>query len=371
MKDKKRVVHKMMPLLWLLSLLMPMTDARSQQAGIQGAVYEELSGDPIEGASVYLKNTTTGTSTAEDGSFSFCTRHTGEKTLVISFVGFHTASYPVDLDKPASLNNLNITLRTNRIDLDDIVITADNSEWQSNYDAFKKEFLGTGLIASKSSIQNRWVLDFVRTSSGELFATASAPLIVENRGLGYQVSVEMKEFLWKLHSDTGLMMFDLNFKELTPETKQEERVWMANRKRAYRGSLQHFLQSLYQDELSRNQFDLVRFKGNRPAKIYELKRDRKIMSALLENRVSPAGYSENVKAFKINGPVDVLYGQRRFRTDDRNRGRLSPQTANGVFLVRKDGTLVNPRVIGVEGYWRSERLANKLPNRAADDLFEK
>lgn len=103
------------------------------------------------------------------------------------------------------------------------------------------------------------------------------------------------------------MMFDLNFRELTPKTKQQDKEWMANRNRVYRGSLQHFLQSLYQDELSRNQFDVVQFKGNHPDKIYELKRDREIMSALLENRVSPAGYGENVQAFKINGPVDDLF----------------------------------------------------------------
>ena len=356
---------------FLLIILTPISEANSQLIEIKGIVNEELSGDPIEGASVYLENTTTGTSTDEDGAFSISTRHTGEKTLIISFVGFHTISYPIDLNKPDSFQNLNVPLRPNRIDLEDIVITADNSEWQDNYDAFKKEFLGTGDLASKSSIQNRWVLDFVRSPSGELFATASAPLIVENRALGYQINVKMKEFLWKLHNDTGLMMFDLNFSELTPDNRQVKKEWTANRKRAFRGSLQHFLQSLYQDELSRNQFDMVRFKGNRPDKIYQLKRDREIMSALLQNRVSPASYGGNVKAFKVNGPVDVLYGQRRFRTDDRKRGRLSPQTANGVFLVRKDGTLVNPRVIGVEGYWRSERLANKLPTRAIDDLFEK
>jgi len=362
--------YKLPVALCLLIILTPISEASSQLVEISGTVTDELNDEPVAGANVYLENTSTGTSTAQDGSFSFSTRHTGKKTLIISFVGFHTALYPIDLSETKSLQNLDINLRPNRIELDDIVITADNSEWQSNYNAFKKEFLGTGVLASKSSIQNRWVLDFVRTSSGELFATASAPLIVENRGLGYQISVEMNEFLWKLTSDTGLMMFDLNFRELTPETKQEERVWMANRKRAYRGSLQHFLQSLYQDELSRNQFDVVRFKENRADKIYELKRDREIMSALLENRVSPAGYGENVKAFKVNGPVDVLYGQRRFRTDDRKRGRLSPQTPNGVFLVRKNGTLVNPRVLGVEGYWRSERLANKLPTRVVDDLFE-
>lgn len=369
MRFKSSSMHITFTILILVTILLPAASVYAQ-VEISGQVIAELSDEPIAGASVYLENTTTGTSTAEDGTFSFRTLHTGKKTLIISFVGFHTATYSADLNNPVALQNLGIKLRPYRIELDDIVITADNREWQSNYDAFKKGFLGTGLLASQSSIQNRWVLDFVRTSSGELFATASAPLIVENQGLGYQITVEMKEFLWKLHNDTGLMMFELNFTELTPETKQEKKEWAANRKRAYRGSLQHFLQSLYHDELSRNQFDLVRFKGNRPDKIYELKRDREIMSALLENRVSPAGFTEDVKAFKINGPVDVLYGQRRFRTDDRSRGRLSPQMANGVFLVRKDGTLVNPRVIGVEGYWRSERLANKLPNRAVDDLFE-
>jgi hypothetical protein len=369
MRFKSSSIRIPFTILFLIAIIFPAASVHAQ-VEISGHVIAELSGEPVAGASVYLENTTTGTSTTEDGTFSFRTLHTGKKTLVISFVGFHTATYSADLNNPGTLQNLDIKLRPDRIELDDIVITADNREWQSNYDVFKKEFLGTGLLASQSSIQNRWVLDFVRTPSGELFATASAPLIVENRGLGYQITVGMKEFLWKLHSDTGLMMFDLRFRELTPANQQEKKEWLDSRKRAYRGSLQHFLQSLYHGELSRNQFDLVRFKGNRPDKIYELKRDREIMSALLENRVSPAGFTGNVKAFKINGPVDVLYGQRRFRTDDRSRGRLSPQTANGVFLVRKDGTLVNPRVIGVEGYWRSERLANKLPNSAVDDLFE-
>lgn len=360
---------KMFAIFLIVTITIPVTGVHAQ-VEISGVVIEELSGEPITGASVYLENTTTGTSTAEDGTFSFQTLHEGEKTLVISFVGFHSATHSADLGNPESLQNLEIQLRPNRIELDDIVITADNREWQSNYDAFKKEFLGTGLLASKSTIQNRWVLDFVRTSSGELYATSPAPLIVENRGLGYQINVDMKEFLWKLHSDTGLMMFDLRFRELTPANQQENNEWQTSRKRAYRGSLQHFLQSLYQDELSRNQFDIVQFKGNRPDKIYELKRDREIMMALIENSVSPAGYGNNVKAFKINGPLDILFGQRRFRTDDRKRGRLSPQTANGVFLVRSDGTFVNPRVIGIEGYWRSERLANKLPNRAVHNLFE-
>jgi hypothetical protein len=369
MRLTNSALGKIFAILLIVTITFPVTSVHAQ-VEISGHVIAELSNEPIAGASVYLENTTTGTSTAEDGTFSFRTLHEGKKTLVISFVGFHTATYSADLDNPESLQNLKIQLRPDRIELDDIVITADNSEWQSNYDAFKKEFLGTGLLASKSTIQNRWVLDFVRTSSGELYATASEPLIVENRGLGYQITVEMKEFLWKLYSDTGLMMFDLRFDELAPASQQENNEWQASRKRAYRGSLQHFLQSLYQDELSRNQFDIVQFKGNRPDKIYELKRDREIMMALIENRVSPAGYGENVKAFKINGPVDVLYGQRRFRTDDRRRGRLSPQSANGVFLVRNDGTLVNPRIIGIEGYWRSERLANKLPTRAVHDLFE-
>lgn len=355
--------------IWLFSSLGAAPGVMSQPVTIEGIVVEELSGEPIQGANLYLENTTTGTSTREDGTFSFATNRTGRQTILISFIGYHKATYPVELSDTSTVKNLRFELRPDRIEMDDVVISVDNSEWQENYEAFINEFIGSNQLASETTIKNQWVLDFIRSPSGELFATASAPLIVENRGLGYQIDVKMNDFMWKLHSDTGLMLLDLQFSELTPNTPAEREVWEENREGAFQGSLSHFLKSLYEGRLSRNKFEVVRFMGKQWDKIYKPRRSREIILALIRNGYNPSDLNEKVKAFKIRRPVDILYGNKSARTENRERARLSPQNESGIFLVRNDGTLVNPRAIGVEGYWRTERLANQLPFEIADSLL--
>jgi len=355
--------------IWLFSSLGTAAGVISQPVTIEGIVVEELSGEPIPGANVYLESTTIGTSTSEDGTFSFATNLSGQSTIVISFIGYHKASYPIELSDTNTLSNLRFKLRPDRIEMDDVVISVDNSEWQENYEAFVNEFIGKNHLASETMIKNRWVLDFIRSPAGELFATASAPLIVENRGLGYRIDVEMNDFMWKMHSDTGLMLFDLQFSQLSPTASGEREKWELNRERAFRGSLAHFLKSLYEDRLSKNQFEVVRFMGTERDKIYKARRSRPIILALIRYGYNPSDLGEKVKAFNIRRPVDILYGMKKARSDDRKRARLSPQNESGIFLVRKDGTLVNPRAIGVEGYWRTERLANQLPFEIADSLL--
>jgi len=341
--------------------------AQSQPVEISGSVVEELSNQPIQGVNVVLQGTTTGTSTDSDGRFSFTTNRTGEYTLVISFIGFHTKTLDLVLHPKEPLHFDDIVLRPDMIEMEDVVISADNSEWFDNYEHFKREFIGTNYLAQETSILNRWTLDFVRSSSGELYATASSPLILENRGLGYRMEVDMTDFLWELHSDTGFMMFDLQFRELQAEDSAERREWEQNRKRAYEGSLPHFLQSLFNGQLSRNQFQVVRDGSVDPDKIYEARRSRDVMRLLIQNGYIPSDYGEKVKGFYINGPIDILHGNRYLLVDNRRRARLSPQTEEGIFLIREDGSLVNPRDIGVEGYWRSERMANKLPTNYRPD----
>lgn len=341
--------------------------AIAQPIEITGSVVEELSNQPIQGANVFLQGSTIGTSTESDGSFSFTTDLTGEHILVISFIGFHTKTKEVVLHPKEPLNFDDIVLRPDMIEMEDVVISADNSEWFDNYEHFKREFIGINYLAQETSILNRWTLDFVRSSSGELYATASSPLILENRGLGYRLEVDMTDFLWELHSDTGFMMFDLQFRELEADDSSERRKWEQNRKRTYQGSLPHFLKSLFNGQLSRNQFQVYRDGSVNSDKIYEARRSRDVMRLLIQNGYTPSDYGDKVKGFHISRPVDILYGQRTIRVDNRKRARLSPQTESGIFLVREDGTFLNPRDIGVEGYWRNERMANKLPTNYRPD----
>ena len=78
-----------------LLFLLPL--ALYSQSSIEGTVFEKTADNkntPLAGATVYWKNTTVGTVTDFDGNFSI-PRSSNFKQLIISYVGYKTASIPI------------------------------------------------------------------------------------------------------------------------------------------------------------------------------------------------------------------------------------------------------------------------------------
>jgi len=334
----------------------------AQSTEINGIVVEESSGKPIEGANVYITGTAIGSSTDQNGTFSFSATLNSDKELTVSFVGYHTQKIPVEPGQDASDLNFHIELKADEYEMDDIIISADNTQWIENFRYFQNEFIGTNRFAEQTRILNRWVIDFTRESDGELYAMASEPIMIENRALGYRLHIDMEDFKWQLNRGTGHFFFDIDFQELQPASEAEYENWQRNRRDVYRGSIQHFFRSLFKNELSRNQFEIVEQGGTQNARIYPQQRNANVIRALLRHQIPHSQFGEEVKAFYMRGPVDILYGQKAFRIDDRRRAGLRPQISNLLFLVRKNGTLIEPQNISVEGYWGNERIANMLPS---------
>lgn len=94
-------------------VLMPLSALA--QIAITGVV-RETTGEPIPGASVREKGTTTGSATDTDGKFSFKVKQ-ANATIVVSFVGYETQEI-----KLAGRKNLKITLKTDDEVLDDVVV---------------------------------------------------------------------------------------------------------------------------------------------------------------------------------------------------------------------------------------------------------
>lgn len=352
-------------LFWAFGLMTSLTLAQSlsaQTSVIEGIVVEESTGDPIVGANIFIAETAIGTTTDQLGAFSFETDRTDEEELTISFVGYQTKTVPLDLTQEQSEFHFHIELEPDQYKLDDIVVATDNTLWLESYDDFRREFIGSGYFADLTTIENRWVIDFTRESGGALYAMASEPIIVENRALGYRLQIDMEDFIWKLNSGEGHFYFDIDFRELEPRNQAEYEQWQNNRRQAYTGSLQHFFRSLYRDELSRNDFEIVQQGSTQSADIYPQDRNTNVIQLLTRHRIPMSKFNREVKAFYMRGPVDVLYGQRSFRQDTRKRAGLRPEINNLLFLVRDDGTLVNRQAISVEGYWANERISTMLPS---------
>ena len=90
------------------------------QTTISGKVTDSKN-NAIFGANVYLDGTYDGSSTNENGEFSFKTEEKKIQTLVISFVSFETYVKTADV---STLKNLKIKLRDDVNSLDAVVINA-------------------------------------------------------------------------------------------------------------------------------------------------------------------------------------------------------------------------------------------------------
>ncbi|MFU8811549.1 MAG: carboxypeptidase-like regulatory domain-containing protein [Balneolaceae bacterium] len=335
-----------------------------QSVEFAGQVLDQQTKEPVTGANVYIGGTTQGSITDLDGRFSFSASILESAELVVSFVGYHSVSLPVHPQNAGQYTELSIELEQASIDLGDVVVSADNSQWMRHFQRFRSEFLGQNEFAEKAVIENRWVLDFVQKANGELLATAAEPIVIRNHALGYVVTAALGKFEWALTARTGFLSMHLNFEEMVPVNRSQMREWQSNRSKAYEGSLRHFLKSLFNGEHRRERFTVVEKDGSRAAHIIELEQSLPVARLLLRYNLPASALNRDVKAFATHGPVDVLYGREpatRMDIDRRTRSALVPQHRERVFLVRKDGTLVDPGDVGIQGVWSTHRLAHQLP----------
>lgn len=88
------------------------------QGTIKGKVTDGSSLEPLPGANIVIKGTTTGTITNSSGEFSLNVP-SNKGTILISFVGYETKSVNYDL---ARTSDLNVILESESLSVDDIVI---------------------------------------------------------------------------------------------------------------------------------------------------------------------------------------------------------------------------------------------------------
>ena len=94
---------------------------------IKGFVYEESTGEPMMFTNVYLKGTTFGGSTNENGYFNINRIPDGRYTLLITSVGYDTISEVFHLSKGQSINRKYYLKETSQ-KLETVTITADKLE---------------------------------------------------------------------------------------------------------------------------------------------------------------------------------------------------------------------------------------------------
>ncbi len=100
------------------------TLAVAQTGALTGTVLDDDSGEPLIGANAVLKETTTGTITGVDGTFTIQDVQEGNQTVVITFVGYVSKEVPVKIVAGDTKNIGNIRLATDAMGLDEVEVIA-------------------------------------------------------------------------------------------------------------------------------------------------------------------------------------------------------------------------------------------------------
>ena len=212
----------------------------SETATVVGTV-RDADGAPLPGVNVYLSGTARGAATDADGRYEVARVPPGAYRVVASMLGFGPSARGVRLGA-GDRARVDFALAEAPLALGAVRVEAErDGRWERHLARFTTTLLGESANADSTALLNPEVLDF-RSRWGTLTATARAPLVVENRALGYRLTYDLTEF--SASATRVSYDGDERFEPLAPADSAEARRWADARARAYRGSLGHLLQAL-------------------------------------------------------------------------------------------------------------------------------
>jgi hypothetical protein len=366
-------------------------------------------GEILEGASVYLNNTTIGTITNNKGEFQLKINE-GNYDLVISFLGYKTKQASINTNTSVDFLNFRMNPETNI--LDEVVLrkTKYDADWKYNLSRFKEAFLGRTQLAEQCEILNPKSIHFDYDSkANKLTAFAKEPLQIKHKSLGYLITYDLVDFQLE-----NKQLFFSGYARYHNLRKSIRNKWKQNRLIAFNGSKMHFLRSLLSQKVKEEGFVVNQFKRilnpDRPSdkKIKLAKELFKLYNGsidLFKEVPNPKTAIDSVayilKKSKLPKYQDYLYKKNASydemismknevtyldfknylmviytkETEEENylkgmfgeRKKASGvQTSNIVLLNKKDiinnsGVLTSPNAVFNEGYWGFESFANMLP----------
>jgi len=234
---------------------------------ILGIVIDSTSREPLEGASVYFDNTTIGTSTNSKGEFKIKFQREIKASLIISFIGYKT----LIINYYTTADSLEIRLDKSSTVLNEVTLASKN-DWprKLKLEEFRKNYLGetSNGLASKILNEDDLILKYSKKDK-QLSAYSKVPLRIKNVNLAYLIIVNLKHFEVN-YTYVSLRRKILNIKDVyylgnnfyQSLEKNPTKKTLKKRKETYLGSPLHFMRSLANEDLEREQYKIYR--GDHP-----------------------------------------------------------------------------------------------------------
>ena len=330
---------------------------------VSGKVIDSASREPLAFASVFCQNTTQGTTTNKEGSFSLSLKE-GGYDLVITYTGYRSRMIRISQDMKTT--DLQIEMVKEEKSIEEVVIRSSSEVkdgWAKYGKFFIDNFIGTTPFASKTVLLNPEVLKFYYLKrSDKLRVLADSPLIISNNALGYNLRYNLDSFLFMYKTDICSYR-GLGFYEEKTGTEDSIKFWKKNREKAYFGSRLHFMHSYFDSTLTDKGFIIS---------LLDKENDKKFNK--IDEPFDTAWYTpaDSVNEVDIYFParISITYTKRAPENEYLKKYKLPMNVSQqvsyidllDVITIKQNGYYYDQKDWINFGYWSWKNIADQVPN---------
>ncbi|MGX5858423.1 carboxypeptidase regulatory-like domain-containing protein [Dyadobacter jiangsuensis] len=365
--------------IWITVVLLVGTSLVSysqKTATLSGLVTDAATGQPMPFANVYVNGSSQGAVTDEKGAYLLRGIPLGTIEIAVSFVGYLSVSQKIRFEN-GSAQKANFQLRPNVQMLDAVTIRGNPKGWDRHLRQFKKQLFGEP-FGGQCVLINSEVLNF-KEDKGHLYATADAPLIIDNLALGYRLIYALQHF--DASSGKVYSAGTARFEEIKPANEREAERFRRNRLTAYKGSSRHLMASLISNTLEQAGF-LV-YQEDATKSLLTDRRTITLAAAINEyKRLVPVKVSALVQPGRLPTERRLVSPMKLVVFYTNATSAFSPypdaryayteiRLPSGQMQMTADGVVTIPEGMETEGSMAADRLSTMLPADWKPDGDEK
>ena len=340
----------------------------AQTGTIKGVVKDAETGETLPYCNVFVNNTTISTVTDLDGNYTLANLEPGTVEIGFSFMGYIAETKKVTLN-PGGISTLNLSMTAFAQELSDVEIKASRDKaWERDLRKFQNLFLGNDQIASLSTIQNPWAIDFAEgKEKGSFVATAIQPIEIINNHLGYKISFDLQEFY---DAPTNYRIIGAaRFEEMKPESEKQKTAWDQNRAEVYRKSPMNMFRAMINGKQEQEGFFLYGDKAggsasmNMRSDIFANELGKSVVPYKPAQLITPAD-KPGEYLINLKGRIEIHY-QKGYAQVNTYADAPYPvswlEVNKGIVRVRENGMVLNPQDLVFSGDMDRKRISTLLP----------
>ena len=297
---------------------------------VKGQITDTTDGMPVDGANIFIANTTIGTSSDEMGNYSITVTGNGSFEIVVSHVAYK--SNVLKINTPQPFHRHDVALEIN--ELPEVVVTVRSKHKQKDINLFWNKILGEKPSKNGLEVLNPDKVYFYLSNDKILKVSCKEPIEVINHQMGYRIKYVLHNFQHDYRKNGTSFSGMPHFEELTSQDSIQKNLWEKKRQEVYAVSITHFLRALYRKQIHKEGFLLATKDSLMNWKTVSLK-------DILQSEQEMILANIEVPTILMCYSIPVTANMIKYSYDDLKRGDSFPivmELLPQQFIIYSDGT---------------------------------